>query len=174
MIAVHQKLLEGIPNLMMILVPRHPERSQKIQTILEKSRLRFVARSLEKTPRASDQVYLVDNMGEMGLFYALSPIVFMAGSLLSAGGHNPVEPAQANCALLWGPDMKNTRILAATLEQAGCAWRCHNDNVLIENLNRLLHDQQQTAAMQKCARHWAKTQGDPTGDILHALAPPWK
>src|ERR671938_538973 len=58
-------------------------------------------------PDADTDLYLADTLGEMGLFYRLAGIVFVGGSLTPRGGHNPLEPALLDCAILHGPDMSN-------------------------------------------------------------------
>src|SRR5262249_59244748 len=66
-------------------------------------------------------IYLADTMGELGLFYRLAEIVFIGGSLIAKGGHNPFEAARLDCAVLHGPDMSNCAGMAAALAAAGAA-----------------------------------------------------
>lgn len=88
----HQKLLVRTPNLLLILVPRHPERFDTVAQLIEKSTLSYQRRT-EYTPvRAGTQVLLGDTMGEMMVMYGLAQIAFVGGSLVKHGGHNPLEP----------------------------------------------------------------------------------
>lgn len=88
----HKLLLERYPDLVLILVPRHPERFNLVETLIEKSELNYVKRSLNQPFKPSTQVMLGDTMGEMMLLYGLSDIAFVGGSLVKHGGHNPLEP----------------------------------------------------------------------------------
>lgn len=88
----HQALLEKHPNLVLILVPRHPERFASVETLIQKSGLAYVKRSEQTALSGSTQVLLGDTMGEMMLLYGLSKVAFVGGSLVKHGGHNPLEP----------------------------------------------------------------------------------
>ncbi|MDX1781254.1 MAG: glycosyltransferase N-terminal domain-containing protein, partial [Thalassovita sp.] len=87
----HKDLLKTHPDLLLILVPRHPERAHEIDALIHANNLSCTQRSAGGMPRA--QVYLADTLGEMGLWYSLSPMVLVAGSFVPVGGHNPFEPA---------------------------------------------------------------------------------
>lgn len=88
----HKILLEYYPDLVLILVPRHPERFNLVEMLIEKSELNYIKRSSNKALDKSTQVLLGDTMGEMMLLYGLSDIAFVGGSLVKHGGHNPLEP----------------------------------------------------------------------------------
>ncbi|QIW16479.1 3-deoxy-D-manno-octulosonic acid transferase [Pasteurellaceae bacterium RH1A] len=88
----HQALLKTYPDLVLILVPRHPERFEAVAELIEKSPLTFVRRSSGQALASSHQVLLGDTMGEMMLLYGLSQMAFVGGSLVKHGGHNPLEP----------------------------------------------------------------------------------
>ena len=93
--------------LCLLLVPRHPERAEEIGAKITQAGLTYVKRSTTSPLAAQTQVYLADTLGELGTWYALSPIVFLGGSLLPIGGHNPFEVAQAGAAVLTGPGYSN-------------------------------------------------------------------
>lgn len=88
----HRKLLVKYPELVLILVPRHPERFETVRALIEKSGLNYVKRSLNQPFSLNTQVLLGDTMGEMMLLYGLSDFAFVGGSLVKHGGHNPLEP----------------------------------------------------------------------------------
>lgn len=88
----HQKLLEKYADLVLILVPRHPERFQSVENLLQRSTLHYTKRSTKLPLTPQTQVLLGDTMGEMMLLYGLSKIAFVGGSLVKHGGHNPLEP----------------------------------------------------------------------------------
>lgn len=88
----HQELLKTYPDLVLILVPRHPERFGNVEELLKKMRIPYVKRSTHEPLLPSTQVLFGDTMGEMMLLYGLAQIAFVGGSLVKHGGHNPLEP----------------------------------------------------------------------------------
>ncbi|MFQ1023739.1 lipid IV(A) 3-deoxy-D-manno-octulosonic acid transferase [Avibacterium paragallinarum] len=88
----HRLLLQSFPDLLLILVPRHPERFNEVAEQIEKQHFTFVRRSENRAPQADTQVVLGDTMGELMLMYALADVAFVGGSLVKRGGHNPLEP----------------------------------------------------------------------------------
>lgn len=88
----HRQLLEKYPNLLLLLVPRHPERFNSVATLIKKEKFQFIRRSTGELPNANTQLILGDTMGEMMLMYGISDIAFVGGSLVKHGGHNPLEP----------------------------------------------------------------------------------
>ncbi len=92
LLETHEKLLKDYPDLILILVPRHPERFNSVANIINSTNLKFICRS-DNQPLTSDtSVLLGDTMGEMMLFYGIADIAFVGGSLVKHGGHNPLEP----------------------------------------------------------------------------------
>ncbi len=106
-LAAHARLIEKHPPLCLVLVPRHPERGDEVEALI-RDRDFSVARRTRRDPiDAQTQVYLADTLGETGTWYAMTPLVFLGGSLLPIGGHNPFEPAQAGAAVISGPHVTN-------------------------------------------------------------------
>lgn len=103
----HKQLLKSHPDLCLLLAPRHPERAGTIIQLIDDAGLSWTQRSKGADLSARPQVYLADTLGELGSWYALSPIVFLGGSLLPIGGHNPFEVAQSGAAVLTGPHYSN-------------------------------------------------------------------
>ena len=96
----HKRVLSAHPAACLILVPRHPERADEVMGLIRAEGLSVAQRSRGDALTEDTQVYLADTLGEMGLWYRLSPIVFMGGSLREIGGHNPYEPAVFGAAIL--------------------------------------------------------------------------
>ncbi|OOF54561.1 3-deoxy-D-manno-octulosonic acid transferase [Rodentibacter genomosp. 2] len=88
----HRQLLEKYPNLLLLLVPRHPERFNSVAALIQKEKFQFIRRSSGELPNVATQIILGDTMGEMMLMYGVSTIAFVGGSLVKHGGHNPLEP----------------------------------------------------------------------------------
>jgi 3-deoxy-D-manno-octulosonic-acid transferase len=119
--AAHLKMRAARPDLLTIIVPRHPERGPLIADQLKPTSLSVALRSEGKLPEASTDIYVADTIGELGLFYALSPVAFVGGSLVERGGQNPVEPIKLGAAVLTGPNFQNFRdSYTALLHAGGC------------------------------------------------------
>ena len=88
----HRKLLQAYPDLLLILVPRHPERFDDVENLLKKMQIPYIKRSEKQPFLQNTQVLLGDTMGEMMVLYGLAQIAFVGGSLVRHGGHNPLEP----------------------------------------------------------------------------------
>lgn len=117
----HRLAMRASPRLLLILVPRHPERGDDIASILEGDGWRFTRRSAREGLKDDAQVYLADTIGELGLWYRLAPISFVGGSLVAIGGHNPFEPAALGSAILHGPYVTNFVDIYQRLTQAQAA-----------------------------------------------------
>ena len=117
-LAVHRALSQRHPQLLTIIAPRHPHRGPEVAAIAERNGLRAGRRSEGIHPDRAIDVYVADTVGEMGLFYRLSPIVIMGGSLVPHGGQNPIEPAKLGAAILHGPHVQNFEDIYAGLDVA--------------------------------------------------------
>ncbi len=104
---VHHKLTTQFHDLLTIIVPRHASRGEAIAADLRSRGFEVAQRSKNERPTASTGIYLADTMSELGLFYRLSGIVFIGGSLIAHGGQNPLEAARLHCAILTGPHTHN-------------------------------------------------------------------
>ena len=103
----HARVLRHHPDTLLILAPRHPDRAETVAALTGARGLTCIRRSTGALPAAETQVYLADTLGEMGLWFTLAPVVFLAGSLRDIGGHNPYEPALFGAAILSGPHVTN-------------------------------------------------------------------
>lgn len=170
--ATHRALREHFPDLLTLLAPRHPARADQIAATLQD--LRLARRSAGASPAPDTEIYLIDTLGELGLFYRLAPIVLVAGSLGvpgSIGGHNPLEAAQLGCAVIFGPDTVNCAASAAALEQEGAALRLGEASALAETLSRLLADPDTVAKMGAAGLAVAETHRGVIDRVLHKLEP---
>ena len=103
------KLLDVDAQLAMVLAPRHPERFAAVAALLEKSGNAWTRRSkLEPAePLRPGEIVLLDTIGELASVYSLASVAFVGGSLVPAGGHNPLEPAQFGVPIVMGPHYAN-------------------------------------------------------------------
>ncbi|WP_343553433.1 lipid IV(A) 3-deoxy-D-manno-octulosonic acid transferase [Pantoea sp.] len=114
----HRRLLQQFPDLLLILVPRHPERFKDACDLTQKRGFSFTLRSSGEIPSSSTQVVIGDTMGELMMLYGIADIAFVGGSLVERGGHNPLEPAAHAIPVLMGPHIWNFKDICAKLQQA--------------------------------------------------------
>src|SRR6202035_493196 len=113
-IEAHRRLRASFRGLLTVIAPRHPERGPGFVDIDSVAGLPAALRSRGHLPDRATEIYVADTIGELGLMYRLSPIVFMGGSLVRHGGQNPIEAAKLGAAILHGPYVSNfTEIYAA-------------------------------------------------------------
>ena len=102
-----KKILISRPNALLILVPRHLERFDRVKKIIQASGLTLVSRSKKEDVKKNTQVLLGDTIGELNFLYSLSDVAFVGGSLIDHGGQNLLEPAAQGLALISGPSLRN-------------------------------------------------------------------
>jgi 3-deoxy-D-manno-octulosonic-acid transferase len=131
-------LMQTHPNLLVIIAPRHKERFKPIEVKLNARGLRWTKRSQMKTPSQTMQVWLIDTLGELLLFYGIADICTVAGSFGNTGGHNILEPALFKKCITFGPNMKNAQALAAGLLAENAALQDKNFTELLSTIDRLI------------------------------------
>lgn len=118
-IRVYQQLLDIFPDLILILVPRHPHRCRPIGELLTQEDIEWRLRSsVSESPLEPSGVLLVDTLGEMLNFYALADVVFVGGSLVNVGGHNILEASMVSKPVLFGPHMQNFKEISQYVTDA--------------------------------------------------------
>ncbi len=106
-VAAHLAMKKSRPDLITIILPRHPERGAELARQLSSRSLATVLRSAGQLPEAGTDIYIADTMGEIGLFYTLAKVALVGGSFVSRGGQNPVEAIKLGAAVLTGPNWQN-------------------------------------------------------------------
>jgi 3-deoxy-D-manno-octulosonic-acid transferase len=169
------KLLQADPQLAMVLAPRHPERFGTVASVLEKSGFPWVKRSDWSSqptdtlkPLNPGQIVLLDTIGELASVYSLVAVAFVGGSLIPAGGHNPLEPAQFGVPIVMGPHYANFRAITDDL-RAQDAIRIAAIEDLTATLIELLRDRTAAAALGERARQVFVQQAGATGRCVDAL-----
>lgn len=139
-IAAHRRLQKTFPDILTLVAPRHPTRGTAVADLFTNAGLRVARRSRQDDLTAAHAVYLADTLGEMGLFYRLASVTYLGGSLVPVGGHNPIEAAQLDTALILGPSTFNFAGLVADLQQADACATVTSADDLAETVHRLLTD----------------------------------
>lgn len=118
-IAAHQELKKDFPDILTILIPRHPNRGDEIKSLI--GDVNSSQRSKGEIIENTTEIYLADSLNELGIFYRLIDFAFIGGSLVEVGGHNPFEPIKLGCAVISGAYVFNFREVYENLsEQDAC------------------------------------------------------
>jgi 3-deoxy-D-manno-octulosonic-acid transferase len=144
-LAAHAKVKQRAPNTLLVLVPRHPDRGDEVAQLISMGNLSTARRSKAETPRSETDVLLADTLGEMGVWYGLSDIVFVGGSLRAIGGHNPFEVASAGGAVISGPHVSNFAETYEAMERTGAARLAENSDEIAKAVLSYIDD---TAALE--------------------------
>ena len=168
----HKQLAESIPDLLTVIAPRHPARSDELQELIESQGLKMSRRSRGENPAPEDDIYLADTLGELGIFYRLSDVAFIGGSLVPTGGHNPMEPARLGTAIVTGPHVFNFQETFQSMRKDGALALVRNERDLSASIIRLLSDPMTRQEMASNARNWAHEGGEQVlNDTIAALTP---
>ncbi|QSD86995.1 lipid IV(A) 3-deoxy-D-manno-octulosonic acid transferase [Serratia marcescens] len=141
LLEAHRKLLEKHPDLLLILVPRHPERFPTAKELVQKAGFSYTLRSSGEIPSGSTQVVIGDTMGELMLLYGIADLAFVGGSLVERGGHNPLEAAAHAIPVLMGPHTFNFKDICAKLSQAEGLITVTDVDSLVKEVETLLTDE---------------------------------
>ena len=162
-------LTAAAPSLVCILAPRHPERFAAVAHLLQQRGIAFTRRSQwAGQPLAS--VFLLDSVGELASVYALADVAFVGGSLVSAGGHNPLEPAQFAVPVVMGESYENFRGIVAAMREAN-AIEIVACKELCVTLANLLSDAQCAAALGEAGQRVFLAESGATARTVAALLP---
>lgn len=141
-VSVYQKLLPQFENLLLILVPRHPERTRSVAELLTKLDTPYRLRSALESDNSllkQGEILLVDTLGEMMALYRASDVVFVGGSFVPVGGHNILEAALLKKPVLFGPYMHNFKEISKLILKSCGGWKVSDADNLLERLETLFH-----------------------------------
>jgi 3-deoxy-D-manno-octulosonic-acid transferase len=147
LIEVHQRILQTLPQALMLLVPRHPQRFDEVARMLEQRQLDYLRRSQNMNIMPHQSILLGDSMGEMPQYCASANVVFMGGSLVDLGAHNPIEAAAQHKPILVGPSVFNFKFVFEQLFKAQAAKQISDANELVDQLIDLLKDKSKSEQM---------------------------
>lgn len=138
LLEAHTRVLTEIPDALLLLAPRHPERADEVSRLLDQSGRRWCR--FDDIPDQPVEVILIDRIGVLLSCYAAASVAFVGGSLVELGGHNLLEPATLGKAVLAGPYLANQAEAAAALKQSGGLTIVSEVQALTEALSTLLGD----------------------------------
>ena len=149
------------PELVFVIAPRHPHRLESIETAAEKKKVRvcrisyILEGSQDSLNAPQDAIYLLDKMGVLASAYEMADLVFVGGSLVPVGGHNPIEPAFFGKPILFGAHMHNFKEIAKAFKEGGAALEVSETN-LAPTIERLLASRSEREALGTSAKHLIK------------------
>ena len=147
-----------IPNLLLVLAPRHPRRSTAILRYCESLSISCVSRSSRQLCSSSTQVYLLDTLGELMLFYGVADVAFIGGSLVDVGCHNLLEPAAWGIPIVFGTSVYNCKDIASGLMGSDAAQSVSDADQCIAVVKNLLQNPAQQHTMGENARNYFNKQ----------------
>jgi 3-deoxy-D-manno-octulosonic-acid transferase len=157
------------PNAVMVLAPRHPERFARVAALAREKKLLLVQRSeWDGGGVAGGSVFLLDSIGELGSAYGLATLAFVGGSLIPAGGHNPLEPARCAVPVVMGPHYENFRDAVELLRGVDALRVVERDRVS-KVIAALLADTNTAAAMGARGRKAFEEQAGATQRAVDAV-----
>jgi len=136
----HLQVLTRLPDALLLLAPRHPERFRLIENSVRSLGFSVGTRSADGTPSPSNQVFVIDAMGQLMPFFAAADVAFVGGSLVPIGGHNVLEPAALSIPVLVGPHTFNFEEITRSLIQQGGAELVRDSSQLGPDVLQLLRD----------------------------------
>ena len=169
-----QKIVRGrLPNALLVMAPRHPNRFGEVAAQLVSRGVRFIRRS--QTPAAGAigeaDIMLLDSLGELLDFYAAGDVAFVGGSLVPIGGHNLLEPAALGMPILTGPYNSNSAEAARLLLSSGAAQVAENAQDLAEKVIALLKDPEGRARMGQEGRAFVEANKGALQKLLGLVIP---
>ena len=131
---LYTEIKQKIPELLLVIVPRHPERFADVKKLCEQFQLAVVMRTTGARTYTETDVYLVDTMGELKALYAAADVAFVGGSMVPVGGHNILEAAAVGVPVMFGPHMENFKEIACGVLSHDAAIQCQNKDDLVKTI----------------------------------------
>ena len=138
---VYKKLKELIPNLKLLLAPRHITRTPDVQNLIKSFNFSYNLYSETKQFNDNSDILLLDVMGELAKLYAKIDVAFIGGSFNNTGGHNPLEAIIFDKPTISGPSIKNFRDIYSILKMNNAAFVVNNEEEFFEIAKKLLLDE---------------------------------
>jgi len=170
-LAIHQRLRQRWPTLLLLWAPRHPERFTPVMQAAVLAKWRVATRQLTHYPDHQDAVFVLDTLGELAQFYGCADVAFVGGSLADIGGHNLLEPAAIGVPAVTGPHLHNFTNIARNLYEAGALKIGQDAAAVGVLLETLLADESARMAMAAAGRALVEAGRGTLERTLDAIAP---
>ncbi len=163
---IHKRLKEKFPDLLTIIAPRHPQRGADIKKESENLGLSVSLRSTQEKITPTTDIYIADTIGEMGIWYDISNLVFIGGSLIPHGGQNFIEPSRVRDAVIVGPHMHNFTDAMNRAKKADAIIQVTDTVELEEIVAQLLENKDLLDAKRSLAYNWATSEAKVLDGIM--------
>jgi 3-deoxy-D-manno-octulosonic-acid transferase len=167
---LYQDLKKQIPELLLVIVPRHPERFNDVKKQCEQQLLAVVLRTSKEKVSVDTDVYLADTLGELKMLYASADVAFVGGSMVPSGGHNILEAAAVGVPVMFGPYMTNFKEIAHGVLAVNAAIQCQDKQALELNLLLLYNQPSYRATLVENAKAFVIQNQGATDKICKTLS----
>lgn len=171
---IHKALKAKYPNLLTIIAPRHPDRREEIKKLFDLRNLSATFLSEKQNPPHDDNdIFVVDTIGNLGLFYKLCGLACIGRSFShdGGGGHNPIEAIQMGCVTLHGPRVHNFMRVYRDMDVEGVSIPCGDEKDLQDNLESLIDAPEKIFALQDAGIAFLKRKSGIINLVMNELEP---
>jgi 3-deoxy-D-manno-octulosonic-acid transferase len=170
LLAAYRELRGKLPNVRLLLAPRHPERFDSVEAMARDFGFAVHRRSRPGAETSNpDTVVLLDTIGELARMYSLASVAFVGGSLAKIGGHNIIEPASMRKAVLFGPHMHHFEDVKEAFLSEGAAICVGNERDLLATLAHLLEEPVEARRLGEAARKVVEANQGATDRYFRAI-----
>lgn len=169
-LAAHRSILNSYSSCLLILVPRHPERCASVAGLSSRRGFRTLRKSQVQDYPADTEVFILDTLGELMVYYAASDVAFVGGSLLPCGGHNVLEPASLGIPVVTGKYVSNFTEINRLLLENGAALQADDVPELEHSISMLLADPDRRSRMGRAGKQVVECNRGCTDRIMQLIA----
>lgn len=159
------------PEVLLVLVPRHPQRFDEVSKLVKQAGLKLQRRSKGDPVMAETRVWLGDSMGEMYAYYAAADVAIIGGSWERLGGQNPIEASKVGCPVIVGPHTFNFKVVCEQAIEVGAAVRADDLEDAIEEALEIFANPPRQRAMSKAGSEFAESHRGATERTMAMLTP---
>ncbi|MGB4191319.1 MAG: 3-deoxy-D-manno-octulosonic acid transferase [Rickettsiales bacterium] len=169
-IQIHNNLKTKYPQLLTLIAPRHPSRSEEVKKILKHNNINYITRSSKNDISKKTEIMLIDTLGEFGLFYHLTNIVAVGGSWNKVG-HNFIEPANLGNIIIFGPKMDNSREVSDYFIERNAALNANNAEEIEKIIIKYIQNPKDFLKIQENAKEIVTEMNQVKNTIMNYIQP---
>ncbi len=167
---IYPQLKKKIPELLLVVVPRHPERFESVNQLAQIMQLKTSIRSAKHQCTAETDVYIADTIGELKMLYGAADISFVGGSMVPVGGHNILEPAAMSIPIMFGPYMVNFKEMTEHILEVKAAIQCIDKKSIVDAVIYLYEDIEHKEGMVFRAKQFVESNQGATEVIVKKIS----